>query len=334
MYLRIVVLLCLCLIKSQAEIFYEDQTITRIAFGSCNKTHKDQSYWNTVARQQPDLWIWLGDNIYGDTKNMHLLSIKYKQQKNDPHYQSFRQEVPVIGIWDDHDYGVNDGNKTFPMKHESKELFMDFMEVPFDSPAYERPGIYQSYTYGAQGQRIKFILLDTRTFQDPLKKRHWGAETTYHANTEGQILGNEQWQWLADELHNSDADINIIANSLQVIAQDHRFEMWYNFPNERKRLLDLVVDSQVSNPIFLSGDRHMSEISSIEWRGQKFYDVTSSGLTHAFLVYLENNRHREGPLITNRSFARMDFDWFNREILVNYISPRGKKYFTYAIEMR
>ena len=106
--------------------------IQTIAFGSCNKQDLDQSFWPIIEAQNPDLWVWLGDNIYADTEDMSLMAAQYQQQKSNPFYQAFTQAIPVTGIWDDHDYGQNDGNRTFAFKAEAKQQFLDFMGIDND----------------------------------------------------------------------------------------------------------------------------------------------------------------------------------------------------------
>jgi alkaline phosphatase D len=290
-----------------------------IAFGSCNKQDKDQSFWHQILSQQPDLWVWLGDNIYADTADMQVMADKYARQLNNPDYQKFVTGVPVTGIWDDHDYGMNDGNRHYPMKVEAKQQFMNFMGIDERHPMNDHPGIYHSRLYGTPPNQVKLIMLDTRTFQDPLAKTPRGSTRNYVPHPTGTLLGEAQWQWLERELHQSTAQVNLIASSLQVIAEDHKYEMWANFPNERKRLLDLLVDSQVSHPVILSGDRHLSEISQLNWRGQILTDITSSGLTHSFSGNWEDNRHRQGALITDESFSLLLFDWSGMQLTIRQL---------------
>jgi len=237
----------------------------------------------------------------------------------------------VLGIWDDHDYGVNDGNRLYPYKQESQALFLDFMGFPQNHHIREREGIYQSYTYGEPGQQLKLIMLDTRYFQDPLSRTPKGSKRNYEADLDGQLLGEAQWRWLNAELSGSEADIHLIVSSLQVIAQDHRYEMWDNFPNERKKLFDLLLEKKIKNPVFLSGDRHLSEVSRINWQGQLIHDITASGMTHSFSGTEEFNQHRVGRLITDENFATLTVDWELREMSVKHFSTSGELYQAFTI---
>ncbi|MGB3849352.1 MAG: alkaline phosphatase D family protein [Tunicatimonas sp.] len=286
------------------------QALTTIAFGSCNRQDEPQPMWDDVLTQQPDLWIWLGDNIYGDTEDMRQMRDKYAQQLGQPGYQQLLAAVPVVGTWDDHDYGVNDGGREFGSKQASRDLLLEFLAVPKGRPVWDREGAYQSYTIGPAGQRVKVLLLDTRYFRDALVA---SADTArrYGANTSGDLLGDDQWRWLEAELRDSDAQVHLIGSSIQVLAQDHGFEKWANFPNSRQRLFDLIADTQAPGVVLLSGDRHIGEIARYDAPGVEYplYDLTSSGLTHVYEAADEPNRYRVSDLITVLNFGLITIDW-------------------------
>ena len=304
--------------KSVAEKQHE--FIETIAFGSCSNQDKKQDMWQFVLQCKPDVWIWLGDMVYGDTENMNVLRKKYLQQKLDPRYQILREKCQIFGIWDDHDFGENDGCKTYPKKKESKAEMLKFLDVPSDAAVNLREGAYQSYEIGSANKKIKVILLDGRYFRDELKKRLNGL-ARYHPNLEGDMLGEAQWEWLEKELANSDAQVNIIGSGVQVIAEEHGYEKWANFPNARQRLLQLIAKTNPTNPIIISGDRHLAEISKIQLEGMDtpLYDITSSGLTHTVplkLGKLEPNKHRVGERIQERNFALLKFDWTTEPVTI------------------
>lgn len=298
-----------------------EETLTTIAFGSCNKHNKPQPLWKQITKHKPELWIWLGDNVYGDTDDMQVLAEKYTLQNEQKSYQRFRKRTPIIGIWDDHDYGKNDGGLEYAHKKESQQLLLDFLEVPQDAPQRIREGVYASYTFGKPGKQIKIILLDTRYFRDSLMR----INGTYQINATGTILGQAQWQWLEEELRNSKADIHLIASSIQVIPEEHPYEKWANFPQDRNRLIGLLNDLAIKNPIILSGDRHIAEVS--KWQNPKssytLYDITSSGLTHSGKTLPdEANQYRISPLIRDLNFGLMRIDWQKKQLKVEI---RGEK---------
>lgn len=260
-----------------------------IAFGSCNDEDKDQPLWNDIMQDQPDLWIWLGDNIYGDTDDMKVMAKKYSKQNNNPAYKKLVQQTRINGVWDDHDYGVNDGGKEYAQKAASQQLLLDFLNVPNDDPRRQREGTYSAEQLVCGSQKVKIFYLDTRYFRDAISR----PTGTYLPNFEGTMLGLDQWAWLEEEFRNSDADLHVLVSSIQVIAEDHKWEKWSNFPNERKRLLDLLAKYNNEKTIILSGDRHVAEISRLKWNGVSIVDVTSSSLTNKISKKRpEFNQHR------------------------------------------
>lgn len=286
------------------------QTLSTIAFGSCNKQDEPQPLWDDILAQRPDLWIWLGDNIYGDTDNMRKMRGMYEKQLARPDYQQLLAAVPVVGTWDDHDYGVNDGGREFSEKQASRDLLLEFLAVPKSQPVWEREGAYQSYTVGPAGRRVKILLLDTRYFRDALVASA-DADRRYGPNAAGDLLGEAQWRWLEAALRDSDAQVHIIGSSIQVLAEDHGFEKWANFPNARQRLLDLIADTQAPGVVLLSGDRHIGELARYDAPGVDYplYDLTSSGLTHVYEEADEPNRYRVSDLITVLNFGLITIDW-------------------------
>ena len=288
-------------------------TPEKIAFGSCSKQYEAQPIWSSIVENDPDLWIWLGDNIYGDTEDMQVLRDKYQQQNDNKDYQKLLATCPIIGTWDDHDYGVNDGGKEYPKRKESKQLFTEFMGYDASHPIHKHEGVYHSYNFGEGEKSIKIILLDSRYFRDPIARQN----STYVQNNKGTILGKKQWKWLEQELKNSKAKVHIIGNGIQVIPEEHRFEKWANFPQERQRLLDVIKKWKVANPILLSGDRHAAEISRLAIDDTlDVYEVTASGLTHAYTSGgIEPNRYRLGEdRVRTTNFGLIKVDWKANEL--------------------
>ncbi|MEJ2112888.1 MAG: alkaline phosphatase D family protein, partial [Flavobacteriaceae bacterium] len=141
----------------------------KIAFGSCASQDHPLPIFNNVVVHQPDVFVLLGDNIYGDTKDIDTLRLKYNQLAAKSSYQNLKENVEIIATWDDHDFGWNDAGKYYEFKEESKEIFLDFFEEPKNSTRRTHQGIYHSYEYDHQGKIIQIILLDGRTFRDDLK---------------------------------------------------------------------------------------------------------------------------------------------------------------------
>ncbi|XP_058073291.1 uncharacterized protein LOC131222293 isoform X2 [Magnolia sinica] len=293
-------LLLLLRIAFACRALEEELIVSRIAFGSCANQSAPQPIWNAIVNYDPQLFIWLGDNIYGDIrrpfkffgkertigpwKNVPRfvptseqdMQLRYKEAKSNPGYSRLRRQAQVIGTWDDHDYGLNDAGKEFSGKNVSQRLMLDFLDEPQDSPRRKQAGVYASYMFGPERKRVKVILLDTRYHRDPLF-------------TDGTILGDSQWTWLEKELHGPKSQITIIASSIQVISNHSAttgplfyIESWGRFPKERDRLYKLIDNSKRDGVFFISGDVHFGEIARYDCGCQyPLYEITSSGLTQA-----------------------------------------------------
>ena len=303
--------LAFTLLFAHAVNSFGQDRIQRIAFGSCSRQDIAAQLWDDVLINRPDLWIWLGDNIYGDTEDMEVMREKYMTQKSHAGYQQLIRTTPVYGVWDDHDYGVNDGGKEYPMKAESKELMMEFLDITAENEVRHREGTYQAYMLGNDEERICLILLDTRYFRDELMHDASGR-SRYLPNPDGDILGETQWEWLEEQLKNNDAPLTLIASSIQVIPEEHPYEKWANFPAARSRLMNLISQYGTGRTVILSGDRHIAEIS--HWKngdgGPDIYEFTSSGLTHTWSSErAEANRHRIGELYIRKNFGLIHIDW-------------------------
>ncbi|HEY0672148.1 MAG TPA: alkaline phosphatase D family protein [Longimicrobiales bacterium] len=130
-------------VPAQTRVHPADSTmLSRIAFGSCNRESMRQPLWKLIADKEPQLWIWLGDNIYGDTDNMRVMRAKYGQQLRQPSYREFRRQVPVIGTWDDHDYGLNNGGREYRARAASQQALLDFLDEPVESARRRQEGVH------------------------------------------------------------------------------------------------------------------------------------------------------------------------------------------------
>lgn len=277
-----------------------------IAFGSCNRQNSPQPIWDIIAKDKPNVWLWLGDNIYGDTDDMTVMKEKYDLQLSNTGYKNFIANTKVIGTWDDHDFGRNDAGIGYPKKKESQQLALDFLNVSKESPLRKIEGLYSANTYKVGSKTVKVILLDGRYHRDTLMK---DANKNYIPNNTGDILGKAQWKWLKKELK-SKADAYVIGSGIQILSSEHAYEKWANFPVARQRLLDLLVKSKVKGAILLSGDRHIGEFSKMQVLGLNFplFDVTSSGLTHpATNNTSEKNQYRVGPLVNQKNYGLLSF---------------------------
>ncbi|GAB4836987.1 hypothetical protein Ancab_001901 [Ancistrocladus abbreviatus] len=289
-----------CICASAAASQQESEAlVSRIAFGSCSNQSAPQPIWDAILNFNPQLFIWMGDNIYGDIRRpFHLfgrertigpwknvprfipsseeeMKSRYEMAKSNPGYSNLRKKCKnIIGTWDDHDFGLNDAGKEFTGKVTNQRLMLDFLDEPVDSSRRKQAGVYMSYTFGPIGRRIKVILLDTRYHRDPISR-----------DGNGTILGSSQWTWLEKELHGPSTTITIIVSSIQVISNFSAVtapflhtECWARFPKERDRLFQLIADSKRNGVLCISEDVHYGEIARYDCAtGYPSYDITSSG---------------------------------------------------------
>lgn len=264
--------------------------LERLLFGSCAKQDQPQPIWDAIIEAEPQRFVLLGDNIYGDSENMDVLREKYALLGAQPGFKKLRETCPVLATWDDHDYGKNDGGAEYTMRRESQQVFLDFFGAAPDDVRRKRDGVYSATILGPPGKRMQIVLLDARFFRSPLKKTTQKAEPgegfrgIYAENTDADatVLGAEQWKWLEAELAKP-AELRLIGSGVQFVAHENGWETWGNFPKERERMLKLLRDKRVNGVVFLSGDRHLAEISCLsashaDGIGYPLYDVTSSSL--------------------------------------------------------
>jgi alkaline phosphatase D len=233
--------------------------VTRIAFGSCLRQDRPAPIFDAILKSKPDVFIWLGDNIYGDSDDPAVIQAKYEQLGAIEGFQKLREAVPFLYVWDDHDYGRNDAGVEYPFKEQNKKLMLDFFGEPQESVRRKRPGNYDSVIIGPKGKRVQFLLLDTRSFRSPMKSETRDKKKYYVPTDDpnATILGEAQWAWLEEQMKQP-AEVRVICTSIQLVNDAHRFEKWGNFPVERARLLRRLaeIDPATQRWIVLSGDRH------------------------------------------------------------------------------
>ena len=243
----------------------------KIAFGSCLDQDLPQPIWSTIQKDEVNAFIFLGDNVYGDDNSsgeLNILQKAYSKQKLK--LPSWLSEKDIYSIWDDHDYGENDGGNSYKGKKESQELFLNFWGIPNDDQRYTQEGVYFDHEFIADGVRVHLIGLDTRYFRSELD----GGFRSYKVNDNDQatILGTNQWSWLNKTIK-KDADLIILMTSIQLLATNHAYEKWSLFPSERKKMLKLI-DGLDTTTIVLSGDRHRAGI----YKYNDIYEITASAL--------------------------------------------------------
>ena len=297
---------------------------SKILFGSCGHQDKKIPIFNAINKEKGDLFIFLGDNIYGDTNDMDVLADKYQRLGAKPGFKTLKAQTPIIAMWDDHDYGQNDAGKEYPHKEQSRQIMLNFWGEPANSARRTRSdGIYTSYMYGENEQTIQVIMPDLRWNRDALN--HVG-ELEYYTkrklNNQGpyspsevkgaSMLGEAQWQWLEQELKKP-AAIKLIASSLQLLPDFTGWESWANFPEDRNRLFALIKKHKVNGVVIISGDTHWGEISKYQQNlDYPLIEMTSSGLTEKWKD-VSPNKHRVGNFTHNVNYGDLSIDWQQTE---------------------
>jgi alkaline phosphatase D len=274
----------------------------RVAFGSCAEfmRYREQPIWNAVYRAQPDFFVWLGDNIYGDSLDPETLLLEYMRQREVASLQPVLHSVPQLAIWDDHDYGLNNHNRTNPNRDAALAIFKDV----WANPAYglpDAPGVFFKYSYGG----VDFFMLDSRYYADPQTEPDAPGRT---------LLGEHQLAWLKEGLLASSAPFKVLVNGPGwSIAKGPGDDSYANRLHERNALFDFIRDHQIGGVVLVSGDTHVGELNCIPWSergGYDLYEFVSSPLASlSYMRYaLDQPEIRIRPVYMAPNFGVLDFD--------------------------
>ena len=303
--------------------------IYSIGFGSCLTQEKSMPIFNSIKSENYNLFLMLGDNVYGDTDSNDLLELKEAYALQKENFDRLNLNFPFEAIWDDHDYGKNDGGKEYIYKDESKELFLDFWNIPQDDIRRTRPGLYFELTQNIDDTLVQMIFLDTRTFRDPLlptDERGAPGKERYipHTDTSLTMLGENQWIWLQEQLQ-KEVDHKVIVTSIQFLAMGHGWEAWKTLPHERQRLIDLIDQSSLDEVLFISGDRHRGGLYQFSTQsGKVISEMTSSSLNLAFANDEEDGPLRLGPTFVQENYGEIVLDKLTNKLTVNLKDNQGK----------
>lgn len=330
-YLFAAVVLFACTGKPKEET----SSKTVIAFGSCAHQNDPQPILTDVASLKPEAFIYLGDNIYSDTYSIDTLKKNYEILGAKPEFLALKAATKLYAIWDDHDFGMNDSGRHYPLKKESKEVFLDFFGDQGDSTIRQHEGIYHTVWLESARKRIQIIFPDLRTFRDKLLpyngnrkgQKGYEYELDYSPYTapDSTMLGETQWKWLEEQLA-LPADLKIIASSTQFSITHNGYEAWANFPHEQQRLVDLIKKTKANGVFFISGDVHYAELSKLNVEGgYPLYDVTSSGITSTWEFATPNDNRIDGPVMEN-NYGLVIIDWSKADPEITFqIRDKEKK---------
>ncbi|MCS1410525.1 MAG: Alkaline phosphatase D [Verrucomicrobia subdivision 3 bacterium] len=240
----------------------------RVAFGSCSKLsqYKSGPIYRAIAEEQPDMVIFVGDNSYfiiadgskkhfettgpiGDWNTLEGMLHRHLMTRVNPDLQNMFRSVPCYAVWDDHDYGPNNADRTFGLKEEATLAFRQMWANPAYGTA-ETPGIFSSFRHGP----AEIFLMDDRYH------KYSPQEHDDVTPQNGSIWGEAQLNWLLAGLKASTAPVKLIANGTQVLSKSKSGEGHYQEAvGEIERLLEFIQDHQIGGIVFLTGDRHFSE---------------------------------------------------------------------------
>ena len=292
----------------------------KIGFASCLNQNKAMPIFSTIKAEGFDLFLMMGDNVYGNSKSEDLkeLSVAYSKQRQN--FDKLDFDFPIEAIWDDNDYGLGDGGKEYHLKDKSKKLFLDFWDISNDDPRRKRSGLYHEIIKDFKGKSIQILFLDTRTFRDNLKpsndKGAVGKERYIPLlDSTHTMLGDEQWQWLAQKMSVA-IDYRFIISSIQFLAIGHGWECWNNLPYERQKLINLIDKSNIEHTVLLSGDRHRGGLYQLKTKTNKIIsEMTSSSLNVPY-----SNSEEPGPLRVGGTYSRENYGVIQLDELQDSIS--------------
>lgn len=318
----------------------------RIIFASCLDENGDQSIWSRIAAEKPDLVLFIGDNVYGDVRSddpaLPELKTAYMRLAQSAPFAAVREAAPVLTVWDDHDYGLNDAGADFRHRDASEALFDYVWAVPTEDPRRSYPGVYGSWYFegpgGAPGDRLQIIALDTRYFRSALTKTDDfgapGKERYIPDRDPGKtMLGDVQWAWLEAELRKP-ARKRILVSSIQVLADGHGWEAWRTLPAERDRLYATIREAAIDEIVILSGDRHAAAFYRTNVNGLEVYEVTSSSLNlpaarwreESGETSVEAGPNRLGGMIYDANYGVVETDPASGALSITLRGPDGKPY--------
>ncbi len=308
-----------------------------LAFGSCTYINEEQNAQveesfgrsldiiSSIQKTKPDFMLWLGDNIYlrkGEWRSKTGVYNRYTDFKSQPELQSFWQNTTHYAIWDDHDFGPNDADRSFVNKDITLQAFKDF----WANPTYGvngQSGITTQFSY----QDVEFFLLDNRFFRSPNERK----------TRKREILGKAQIEWLVDALVNSKANFKFVVVGGQFISDAAVYENHATYPEERDYLLSLIESEGLKNIVFLTGDRHKTELSKLQLEnGTALYDFTSSPMaSKAFDSEHEgNNNQVKGTHVATQNFGSITVSGDNehRVLLLKTFDASGKLLWEHEIQ--
>ena len=312
----------------------------RVAFGSCAYIndppidgHPEKPYgggfhiFDAIADKAPDLMLWLGDAVYlrsADWGSPAGIYRRYRHARAFPQLRRLLSTTQNYAIWDDHDYGPNDSDRSYVHKGSALRTFKEF----WGNPSYglpDTPGVFGQFSWGD----VDFFLLDGRYHRHPSNA----------ADSEDKSqLGIVQFQWLIDALTSSKASFKVVVGGGQFLSPFDHYEGYAQFGHERDELLGELTKRKIEGVFFLSGDRHHAELVKIQPDNMyALFDFTSSPLTSRGAGAdreLNSPVRVEGTLIRKkRNFGVLEFFGppQNRQVALIAYDDSGKELWRHVL---
>jgi alkaline phosphatase D len=283
----------------------------------------DHVIFENMAKEDANFMLWLGDNVYlrePDWDSRSGIHYRYTHVRSLPELQPLLRKMHHYAIWDDHDYGPNDEIRSYYLRNETLDAFKYFWANPNYGVANG-----EGITGFFQWSDCDFYLLDDRWFRTP-------------SAVNGELLGQEQLNWLIESLRLSQSRYKFISIGTQVLNSAKSAENHANYVEERSRLLAELDKYNIKGVIFLTGDRHNSEISKYTTEdGDVFYDLTVSPLTSGSTANTKEINHNrvEGSYVGGqRNYANISVvgEGEDRRVEVIYKDKDGKELYKYQIK--
>lgn len=215
---------------------------------------------------------------------------RYGRYRTDLNLQAAHAACPWIVVWDDHETANNswmegaENHTDGRVEGEWPERFAAAAQTYFEWLPVRAQSLddsrllYRSFQFGNLAQ---LTIMDLRTYRDQ------ETSSDRFADDERTMLGQTQFNWVAQQLQQSNARWDVLGNSVMVspmrfvtiqnnekanIATGYMKEratgiavnsdQWDGYAAERDRLLTML-DEQESNALFLTGDIHSEWANSI-----------------------------------------------------------------------
>jgi len=317
--------------------FRMDPPTITFAFGSCNYVNEEKydrpgkaygtetDIFNAILNQKPDFMVWLGDNTYlrdPDWNTQTGIYHRYTHTRSQANLQPLLGSVPHYAIWDDHDYGSNDADYTFPYKNITEKTFHQFWCNPNTNQTGDG-GVTFTFTWGD----IQFFMLDNRYFRTPNNK----------LTGDRAIIGKKQEKWLIDAMVSSTATFKIVCIGGQFLNPAAVYENHATYNEEREHILKAIDKEKLEGVLFLTGDRHHAELTKLSREGAyPLYDFTSSPLSAGTHVLKDegNTAQVEGTLFGEHNFGIIEVSGIrtDRTLTMKLFDKTGKLVWERAVK--